>query len=211
MKQVVEEPKQLSYYQTKGIKSMSMGRNLMISPYDAMWYYEFLDTDSKLLPLFANSNAIRKYLPGLNFSNPESTKKTLLGHILRTEKGFGFSYFIRINNAPIGMILVNSPLYNGHSNVLNLNIWTIDFFIAEAFEHKGIMYAALLRVLNQLKNMKVTKIYCMVDSANISCINLINQGLFEEVDNGGFHDRNNPMNIPMLFGIDLSTIKFVKS
>lgn len=211
MKNIIVESQRSSYYKTDEIKSISMGENLMIAPYDAMWYFEYLYNDSKFLPLIANSNAIHKYLPGLNFSNQEMTKKTLIGFMLRTEKGLGFTYFIRMNNVPIGMITVNSPLYNSNPNVLNLNIWTLDFFIAEPFEHKGIMHGALLRVLNQLNGMGINNVYCVVDASNASCLNfLTNRGLFDEADNAAFKDRNDSQNKPRVFVVDLSTIRFVK-
>lgn len=201
---------QSSYYKTDDIKHMSMGGGLMVAPYDAMWYFECMDDDTKFIPLIANSEAIHRYLPGLKFNEQDSTKKTLEGFLLRTEKGLGFTYFIRMNNVPIGMINVDSPLYNSIPNILNLNIWTLDFFIAEPFEHKGIMHGALLRVLNQLKGMGIHNVYCVIDASNISCLNLLSNDLFEEVDNSAFKDRNNSQNKPRVFVIDLPTIKFVK-
>lgn len=210
MKQITEDSMQSSYYKNDDIKHMSMGGNLIVAPYDGMWYSECLDADAKFLPLIANSDAVHKYLPGLNFSNQEMTKKTLIGFMLRTEKGLGFTYFIRMNDVPIGMITVDSPLYNSIPNVLNLNIWTLDFFIAKPFEHKGIMHGALLRVLNQLKDMGIHNVYCVVDASNVSCLNLLNNGLFEEADNTAFKDRNDSQSKPRVFVIDLSTIRFVK-
>lgn len=211
MRNIIIESQRSSYYKTDDIKSISMGAGLMVAPYDAMWYFKCMDADAKFLPLLAKSEVIHRYLPGLKFNDQDSTKKTLAGFLLRTEKGLGFTYFIRMNNVPIGMITVDSPLYNNNPNVLNLNIWTLDFFIAEPFEHKGIMHGALLRVLNQLKGMGIHNVYCVIDASNTSCLNfLISNGLFEEADNFAFKDRNDSQNKPRVFVVDLLTIRFVK-
>lgn len=201
---VKQEPFKHSYYRLEDIKSMRMGESLMIAPYDAGWLLQA--PDSQVLPLFANSEKIRRFLPGLGFETEESCRKQLEAICIKTEGGLGFTYFVRLQNFPIGMITVNSPIYN--EKTMNLRIWSIDFFITEQYEHKGLMFNALARVLNQLKGMGIQRVHALVDVENTSCIRLL-KGLFkEEIDNTHFASRNPGDAKPRVFVIDLSTINF---
>lgn len=201
---ITQEPIRQSYYRLEDIKSMRMGEPLMIAPYDARWLFQA--PDSQVLPLFANSEKIRRFLPGLGFETEESCRKQLEAICIKTEGGLGFTYFVRLQNFPIGMITVNSPIYN--EKTMNLRIWSIDFFITEQYEHKGLMFNALARVLNQLKGMGIQRVHALVDVENTSCIRLL-KGLFkEEIDNTHFASRNPGDAKPRVFVIDLSTINF---
>lgn len=200
---ITQEPIRQSYYRLEDIQHIRMGESLMIAPYDAGW----MDApDPEFLPLFANSAKIRKFLPGLGFETKESCRKKLDAIYMKTEAGLGFTYFIRMQGYPIGMITVNSPLYNAET--MNLRIWSIDFFITEQYEHKGLMFNALARVLNQLKSMEIQRVHALVDVENTSCIRLL-KGLFQqEIDNTHFSSRNPGDAKPRVFVIDLSTINF---
>ena len=201
------EPKKSVYYNLEDIRSMRMGESLMIAPYDAGWLLQA--PDSQVLPLFANSEKIRRFLPGLGFETEETCRKQLEAICIKTEGGLGFTYFIRLQNFPIGMITINSPIYN--EKTMNLRIWSVDFFIAEQYEHQGLMFNALVRVLNQLKAMGANFIYALVDVENTSCIRLL-QGLFkDEIENTHFASRNPGEDKPRVFVLDLSTINFQRS
>ena len=105
------------------------------------------------------------------------------------------------------MIIVNSPLYN--KKTMNLAIWTIDFYISETFEKKGIMYNSILRVLNEMKTiMKAKEVYATVDIDNTDCIRLLGNGLFEKIDNTGFKNPTGNQIPPLVYMINLSTIRF---
>lgn len=189
------------------IKSVKLGE-LTLAPYDASWFFQV--PDAMVLPIFANTPKIKRFLPGMNFSTEEAAKKTLEGYIKMTELGLGITYFIRSQNIPIGMIFVNTP--NLNHKVMNLHIWTVDFCIFESNEHKGIMFNCLMQVLAIMQqNFKVPKVYAVVDAANKECINLLYKSgntLFEEEDNYGFKDKDHQDTAPRVFSLDLRTIRF---
>ena len=194
-----------SFYKLEDLKSRSMGA-LMLVPYDAQAYLEY--DDANLLRLLANSDKIRKYLPGLNFSDESSIKKMLYTCILQTESQLGVTYVIRKGLFPLGMIFIHTPLFN--KKAINLSVWTIDFFILEMAEHQGIMFQSLIRTLHEMKTiMNVDVVYALVDKNNTDCINLIGRGLFSEVDNTGFENNINGEK-PLVYMLNLSTINFVK-
>ncbi len=196
-----------SFYRLGDIRHRSMGGDLMLSPYDAEAFFTY--PDATVLPLLANTDKINRFLPGLGFSDETTTKKRLEGFMYKAEKQLGVTYVIRGSNVPIGMVIVNSPLYNSHA--INLSIWTIDFYIAEAFEHKGIMYQSIIRVLNEMKTaMDASVVYALVDRDNIDCRKLLGNGLFEQVDNTGFNNSDTSKEPPLVFMIDLSKINFIR-
>ena len=193
------------FYALKDIKYRQMGPGLMLAPYDAMAYFQY--PDASVLPNLTNTDKIKRFLPGLGFSNEDSCRKRLMGFMHKTEKQLGVTYVLRYNNIPIGMVFVNTPLYN--KKTINLAIWTIDFYISEMMEHHGIMYNAVVRVLNEMKTVMSAKyVYAMVDQDNTDCINLLGNGLFTEIDNTGFRSSNNNGAAPMVYMIDLETICF---
>ena len=128
--------------------------------------------------------------------------------MLKTEAQMGPTYVIRYRNFPVGMIFVDAPLYN--KNAIGVPIWTVDFFIAESFEHKHIMYNSLARVLSQMKTaMRADYVYALVDEANTDCLNIIDNGLFSRVDNTGFATHGSEKK-PLVFMIDLTKMRFEK-
>ena len=203
---IIEEAFKDSYYNLEDIKTMSMGSNLMVCPYDAMWYFKVLKADATLFHLFANTDKIQRKFTNLDFKSEESSQTLLCKLMLKSEIGDGFAYVIRLQNLPIGMLWLDSPKYNEWA--YNLRIWTINFFIFQEYEHKGIMYNALIRVLRQLKNMGVPRIYALVEPENSSCINLLNKGLFYEVENLYFSNKNPNEAKPIVFMIDLTRLTF---
>lgn len=201
----IVEDNRKSFYRLEDIRQRSMGGDLMLSPYDAEAFFTY--PDATVLPLFANTDKINRFLPGLGFSDESTTKKRLEEFIYKAEKQFGITYVIRVANVPIGMVFVNSPLYN--SQTINLSIWTIDFYIAEPFEHKGIMYQSIIRVLKEMNTaMDATVVYALVDRDNMDCRKLLGNALFEQVDNAGFNNADKSKEPPLVFMIDLSKINF---
>ncbi|MBQ4291284.1 MAG: hypothetical protein II752_00905 [Muribaculaceae bacterium] len=201
---IVEEIEKNDYYKTEDIKTEKFsGGNYSISPYDYFCHEQV--PDASIIPIFANTERIKKYLPGLNFSDEINTKKTLKSFLLKTELGMGFVYIIRQVGLPVGMILVHSPKYN--KLVLNLRVWSVDFFVFEAAEHIGLMYNALIRVLRQLKNMGASRVYALVDGENIECINLIGNGMFKQVDNTNFQNTSGGSK-PLVYCMNLEKIRF---
>ena len=59
-----------------------------------------------------------------------------------------------------------------------------------------------------MKNIMGAKaVYAMVDKKNYDCINVIGKGLFNQIDNTGFHDGRGG-DAPLVYMIDLSLINF---
>lgn len=205
---IIEEPCNPPYYKTEDIRLMRIGDNFAIAPYDVGWYSEA--PDDKILPIIANTYRIKKYLPGLNFSDEASSKKTLKSLMLSTEVGLGFTYILRSHNFPIGAIFVHSPIYNNNDLGHNIkhNVWTIDFFISEMFEGKGIMFQSLCRVLNQLKGMGIQRVYALVDDTNERCLRFV-KNIFDEVETSNISNMNNKQK-PRVFVAEISRINFVK-
>lgn len=205
--ELIAEDHRTSFYRLEDIKSRPMGEELMLAPYDVFSLKNYPDSD--VLPAIANSDKINRFLPNLGFKDKESTQKHLIGYIMKTEAQLGVTYFIRYNNIPIGMIFVNTPIYN--KKAINLAIWTIDFFISEMLEHEGIVYNSILRVLNEIKTVMNAKVvYALVDQDNHDCINVIGKGLFEKVNIEGFENNENGLS-PFVYKIDVSNIQFIKS
>lgn len=190
-----------TFYRLEDINTISIEREIEIAPYDARWIKV---PDAKILPLLTKSAEITKYLPHLGFSDETSTRRQLFSYCYKTENQLGVTYVIRVRNLPVGMIFVNTPLFN--KKAINIAIWTVDFYISQMFEHKGFMYNSLIRVLNEMrKNMGAVKVYAMVDRNNVSCKKLLTKALFVEIDNTNFHDYAGG-NKPLVYEIDLSKI-----
>lgn len=201
------EDKRTAFYKIEEIKYRPMGGDFMLAPYD--WQAFFTLPDASLLSRLANTERIKRFLPGLGFEDEESTKERLEACLRKTELQLGVTYVIRCSNFPVGMIIVNTPLYN--KTAINLAIWTLDFFICEALEHKGIMYNSILRVLNDMKLiMGVRNVYALVDRDNEDCIRLLGRGLFRLIDSTGFTNKDKSEESPLVYMIDLSTIRFEK-
>ena len=193
------------FYELEDIKYRLIGSDLMLAPYDAQFFFNA--PDCKILPILANTEKIRRFLPNLRFADEESTKKVLESYLYKTENQLGVTYVIRLKNMPIGMVFVNTPLYNAKS--IGKAIWSIDFFIGEPFEHKGIVYTSLVRVLNEMKkNMGAKVVYALVDQDNHDCINLIGKGLFKKVDIEGLVNSQGGQP-PFVYFIDIEHTDFI--
>lgn len=206
MEKIIEEPLRHSYYDLSNVKVMKIDDHFSVAPYDARWLFQV--QDDKILPIITNSERIRKFLPNINFKDAESAKNTLTNIVKRTELGYGITYFIRENNIPIGMVFVNSPLSNRVHDAMNLNVWSVDFFMWEMYEGRCIMFNSLLRIFNQLKDMGVKRVYALVDISNTQCMRLMKNGLFTEVDNSHFRSREVGGSKPKAFVIDLTISDF---
>lgn len=205
-KEPIAEDNRNSFFELEDIKYRSMGNDLMLAPYDFNFYLEA--PDAKILPILTNTDRIHRFLPGLGFDDEESTKKSLKGYLLQTENQLGVAYFVRLKNIPIGLVHVETPLYN--KKVIGKAIWTIDFFIAEQFENQGIMYNAVIRVLNEMKNAMGAKVvYALVDQDNNNCIKFMRKGLFKRISSDGFIN-NSGGHPPFVYMADIEHMQFLK-
>ncbi|MGN0028519.1 MAG: GNAT family N-acetyltransferase [Marinilabiliaceae bacterium] len=201
----IREDKRAKFYRLEDIKHRSLGDNLMLSPYDAQAF--LMSPDAGFLAKFANTEKIRHALPRLGFETAEAARKTLKGFMLRAEAQMGVVYFIRYQNYPVGMIAVNSPRFN--KETLGLSIWTIDFFMIEQCERQGMMSVAMARAMREMKEaMGAEDVYAMVCEDNACSRHLLEKFYFEEIDNTGFHDTQDPRKTWLVYRADLATIRF---
>lgn len=200
----IEEDYRKKFYRLENIKCRAFGNGLMLAPYDAAAYFEL--PDAQVISAFANTPKIKRFLPGLSFETEASTRNMLKQCMLKVESQLGVTYVIRgaSVSVPIGMIFVNTPLYN--RSAINLAIWTIDFYMSDQFQHKGYMYKALVRVLPEIRiAMGAKKIYALVDTDNYECQKLIGNGLFKRINVSGFENRNNGQP-PLVYMADLLSL-----
>ena len=193
------------WYNLSDIKSMTMGSNLGIVPCDAAAVFE--KNFALMLNLLGNTQKIRRFVPDADFSTQEKAQKYLMDIIVKTEAGYQFSYCIQQGDGLLGMINIYTP--DASQRYMGFPQWTTDFFIFEVVEGKGLMKAAMLRVLYQLqKAIGVPKLYALVDPANTRCINLMSSLPFDLEDNSGFSSSTAGGPVPKVYSCDLKTIRF---
>ncbi|MBQ4292285.1 MAG: hypothetical protein II752_06095 [Muribaculaceae bacterium] len=176
---IVIEPEKESYYQLNDLRSHKFGDSgFSVDPFDALWL--FAGDDAETLSKTANTERIRAFLPGLNFSSKLTAEVTLSSLYFKSELGLGFVYMIRRDTEAVGMIIVESPKYNAVA--INLRVWTVEFFLVESVEHIGLMYNSLKVVLGQLKRMGANCVMALCFPDNKECANLMKYDLFESID-----------------------------
>lgn len=196
------------WFSLDSIKTIGCG-SFMLVPYDAKWFTEVLDGDSLLLHHFGNSERITKFLDR-DFSSPEKVKEYLKKAMFGTELGYSITYVIRGNNYPLGMIIVNTPSKNEHQ--IDFNEWTMDFFMVDGYDNKGIMSLALPRILKALKeDIHVNSVYFIVDPRNEPCLALLNKFPLDEIvhraDMKAFYHKVDHTKA-RLFCCNLATLQF---
>lgn len=201
----IREDKRSKFYRLEDIKHRSLGDDLMLSPYDAQAF--LMSPDAGFLTRFANTEKIRHALPQLGFETAETARKTLKSFMLRAESQLGVVYFIRYQKFPVGMIAVNSPRFN--KETLGLSIWTIDFFMIERCEGRGMMSVALARAMREMKEaMGAEDVYALVYEGNSCSRHILEKFYFEEVDNTGFYDPRDAQETWLVYRADLAHIRF---
>lgn len=155
--------------------------------------------------LWTSGTHIQQFFPTLDFSSHDKVSAFMLSAYKVTELGLKFTYVITVNHIPAGMFIITTPYLN--NKTLKYNHWTMDFFLFEMFEGRGIMSVALPRMLLFLKNIGVDDIHFIVDVNNRRCLNLINKLPNDEIDNSQWHSSTNGLK-PKVFSCPLSTISY---
>ena len=164
---------------------MPLGQGLMLAPYDAQRYFELGETDAQLLSMLSD-DAIKRYLPNMDFSTKESTLKFLSKLPLLTDTGLSIAYIITANNMPMGFIFIHTPVFN---ESIGLNKWTLTFFMLPLMRGKGLMIASLGRILYLLKaKLGVSEVYAIADKTNTASHKILQAVHFERTD---IHDVDN--------------------
>lgn len=193
------------YFNLTDLMIIPLGDALSLVPIDAT---SLGGMDKIILETLSQTPNIKKYIPQLDFSNPNnSSEKFFTRLILQTENGLGFSYGLRVNSGLAGMIMVETPEYN--KLTIGFEHWTFSFFSLMGFEQKGLMSASLPRFLHYMKeNIGVKELYAIVDVDNTRSIRLLQKIMFDEVDNSGWEGKSNSNVAPKVFSCNLSTIDF---
>lgn len=175
----------LSNYRLEDLIAMRLGQGLMLAPYDAQRYFELGENDAQLLSILSD-DAIKRYLPNMDFSTKDSTLKFLSNLPILTEKGLSIAYVITVNNMPMGFIFIDTPTIN---ITIGLNEWTLTFFMLSPMRGKGLMRASLGRVLYLLKTkFGVSEVYATADKTNTASHKTLQAVCFEPTD---IHDVAN--------------------
>ena len=193
------------YFNLTDLMIIPLGEILSLVPIDA----KSIDgMDKIMLETLSQTPRIKKYIPQLDFSNPNnSSEKFFTRLVLQTENGLGFSYGLYINNGLAGMIMVETPEYN--KLTIGFEHWTFSFFSLMGFEQRGLMSASLPRFLHYMKeNIGVKELYAIVDADNTRSIRLLQKFMFDEVDNSGWEEQGSSNDAPKVFSCNLSTINF---
>ena len=98
-------------YKLENLIAMQLGQGLMLAPYYAQRFFELGENDAQLLSMLSD-DAIKRYLPNMDFSTEESTLKFLSNLPLRAETGLSIAYIITANNMPMGFIFIDTPIIN---------------------------------------------------------------------------------------------------
>lgn len=164
---------------------MQLGQGLMLAPYYAQRFFELGENDAQLLSMLSD-DAIKRYLPNMDFSTEESTLKFLSNLPLRAETGLSIAYIITANNMPMGFIFIDTPIIN---KIIGLNKWTLTFFLLPPMRGKGVMVASLARILYLLKTkLGVSEVYATADKTNTVSQKVLQAVYFEPTD---IHDVAN--------------------
>ena len=194
------------YYKLSQLKPIQCGSQFSLTPIDAGFLVE--EDLEAIVKLAKGSPRLQQFLPNMDLRSVESVSKFFMGLCIKTESFLGFGYAIRYNNFIIGMIFVNTPLFN--KNAIRLDKWTLDFFFFQPFEGNGLMHQFLLRFLHFLQQFfNLDEILCIVDQNNSRCLSLMNKLPFDEIDNSLFCTIGSSKK-PRVFSVDLSTITFRK-
>lgn len=199
----LEEDNRSYYYNIRNINPCFMDSNITLAPYNATAYRRY--RDAIRLPQITNTDKIKRFLPGVNLFDKIAAEQELKKYVYKLENQLGVAYIIRVSDIAMGVIWISTPLFN--KKTINYAIWTISFFIADAMEHRGIMYKSIKRVLKEVKLVMGAKyIYALVDKGNKDCVNVIGRGLFQRAVNPGFRNVNNLEETPYVYVADLSSI-----
>lgn len=187
-------------YRMEDLISMNIGSGFRILPYDMSDFFERIVGDTQSLKIFIDAE-ITNYLPNIAIINGITHEVFFKSLCHKSENGISISYTIRMGLGLVGMIFLNTPAYN--LKMINLNKWTVDFFLLSPFRGRGIMKSALIRILYILKEkIGTNEVYAIVDKKNSNCIKTLENSMFKKLS---LQDKDNTA---YTFRCDLSTINF---
>jgi hypothetical protein len=188
----------IGYFNLSQLKPLRFRSTLTLCPIDAELVFDDKEINN-IVSHYSMSQNIGKYLPHLDFSTKESTTNFLYGLVKKTELGLQIGYSIKLGDSIIGFIFVDTPEFNLIS--MGLEKWTLDFCLFHMYEGKDIMCDAINEVLYFLTedlSVKPDDIFCLVDSTNSRCLNVMIRLPFREIHDDGFHGTEGN-NAPIVF------------
>lgn len=148
-----------------------------LHPYTQSEAERFAKFDGQTFDAFTTED-IHMFLPGLPIFSGTSAEKYFNALPQKDTLGAGKAFAIRYNNGFVGLIILDSPLYNSFS--LGLDVWSVDFFILEPFRGRKIIMESMYRILELCKNdLKIDKLYASVDKRNTKCIHILERFYFK--------------------------------
>lgn len=181
------------------ISTISLNSDFSLRPY----FDEEADANAEIDAITFDafvSDDIRLFLPGLPMFTGTPTETYFKTLPLKMQLGAGLAFAIRYREGLVGMIILDSPLFN--SRALGLEVWSIDFFILKPFRGKKVIRAALYRTLELCKlQLTIDKIYASVDKRNVKCIHLLDRFYFQPI-------QDDQTGMGVLYELDLKTLNF---
>ncbi|MBB6236758.1 RimJ/RimL family protein N-acetyltransferase [Pedobacter sp. AK013] len=157
------------------IRFISVGEDIILKP----TMIEVFDQEAAMYLLNSKTVGVKKYLPSVYVETIEEAKKKLLNFSEKMLLRGSILYGIRQRKmqAPMGYIHLNTPLMQ-----TGLNSWTLDFWLGENAQGKGLMTASLYYVLQYLQNYGVSEIKALVHSDNEKSINVLERLGFGKIN-----------------------------
>ncbi len=148
------------------IRFISVGDEIILKPIIPQ-----LIEEEGILYLFNTNNAgVKKYLPSVYVENKEQAMKKLLEFDRRMLLKQSLFYSIRFKQRPlpIGYIHLNTPL-----TPTGLESWTVDYWMADAMQGRGIMASSLSQILAYLQEYSVAEVKALVNTDNTKSISTL--------------------------------------
>ena len=181
------------------ISPILLSGGFSLHPYTQLEAEQFAVPDAQTFDAFTTED-IRMFLPGLPIFSGTSAEKYFSILPQKDIMGAGKAFAIRFNSGFVGMIILDSPIYNSYS--LGLDVWSIDFFILEPFRGRKVIMESLYRMLElSKKHLQIDKLYASVDKRNAKCIHVLERFYFE-------HIQDDPTGKGALYMCDLNLLKF---
>ena len=170
-----------------------------LHPYTQLEAEQFAVSDAQTFDAYTTED-IRMFLPGLPIFSGTSAEKYFSFLPQKDNMGAGKAFAIRFNSGFVGMIILDSPIYNRYS--LGLDVWSIDFFILEPFRGRKVIMEYMYRMLELCKKrLHIEKLYASVDKRNAKCIHVLESFYFVYI-------QVDPTGKGGLYIYDLNLLKF---
>ena len=177
------------------IRFIPVGDELILKPIIP----QLIQQEAMLYLFNTNNEGVEKYLPSVHANNEEEAVKKLSEFENKMLLKQGLLYCIRFKQKqfPVGYINLNSPLCP-----TGLDSWTVDFWMAESMQGKGMMTPSLYCLLAHLQERGVPEVKALVSSDNVRSINTLERVGFEFISQEAGGERR------FLYSVQLNDDEF---